>query len=71
MAIFRIDIQGKSEERELIAFLDKHYYKYEIEVNDELDGTKLQEILNRKADFISCKTAALPWSEIKKKYEGA
>jgi hypothetical protein len=55
----------------LLAFLDSLNYQYRTDSDDYvLTDEQVQEMLNRKADFLAGKTTSRPWSEIKRKYEG-
>lgn len=66
-----IDIHNDQEKKVLLAFLDSLNYQYRTESDDYLlNPEEIQEVINRKADFLAGKTTSRPWSEIKQRYEG-
>lgn len=71
METLKIDIQNEEEKKVLVAFLDSLNYHYRSD-NDDYTLTEdgVEEMVQRKQDFLAGKTTARPWSEIKKKYEG-
>jgi len=71
METLKIDVQNDQEKKVLLAFLDSLSYHYRAEKDDYvLTDEQVQEMINRKADFLNGKTTGRPWSEIKKRYEG-
>jgi hypothetical protein len=72
METLTIDIQNEEEKKVLLAFLDSLNYHYRTD-NDEytLTEEQVENIVQRKNDFLQGKTTSRPWSEIKKSYEGA
>jgi hypothetical protein len=61
-------LQNDEEKRVLIAFLKSLDYKYQVEP-DLLPAAIIQELHNRKADFIAGKTSSRPWNDIKLSYD--
>ena len=71
METLKIDIQNDQEKKVLLDFLDSLSYHYRTESNDYvLTGEQVRKMIERKNDFLTGKTTARPWSEIKKRYGG-
>ncbi|MFB9844777.1 hypothetical protein [Mucilaginibacter ginsenosidivorans] len=71
MEALKIDIQNDQEKKVLLAFLDSLSYQYRTENDDyALSDADVQEMIKRKADFLSGKTTSCPWSQIKQDYKG-
>lgn len=71
METLKIDIQNDQEKKVLLAFLDSLSYHYRTESNDYvLTDNQVIAMIERKHGFLSGKTTARPWSEIKKRYDG-
>ena len=71
METLKIDIQNDQEKKVLLAFLDSLSYHYRTENDDYvLSDADVQEMLKRKADYLSGKITSRPWNEIKKDYKG-
>jgi len=64
METLTIDIQNDQEKKVLLAFLDSLNYQYRTENGDYvLTDEQVQEILDRKANFLLGKTTSLKLSE--------
>ena len=64
METLTIDIQNDQEKKVLIAFLDSLNYQYRTESGYYvLTDEQVQEVLKRKDDFLSGKTASRKLSE--------
>jgi len=71
METLKIDIQNDQEKKILLAFLDSLSYHYRTDSDDYvLTDAQVQEMVNRKASFLSGKTTGRSWNEIKQRYEG-
>jgi hypothetical protein len=68
METFTVYPQNEEEKRVLIAFLKSLDYKYQVEP-DLLSTAFIQELNNRKADFLAGKTSSRPWKDIKLSYD--
>lgn len=66
-----IDIHNDQEKKVLLAFLNSLNYQYRSQSDDyTLNDEAIQEMINRKGDYLAGKTTSRPWSEIKQRYEG-
>ncbi|MEO6149691.1 MAG: hypothetical protein ABIN95_08425 [Mucilaginibacter sp.] len=71
METLKIDVQNEQEKKVLIAFLDSLHYQYRSDNDDYvLNDAEIQEMLARKEAYEAGNTTAIPWSEIKQRYEG-
>ena len=71
METLKIDIQNEQEKKVLLAFLDSLHYQYRTDSDDYiLNDAEVQEMLQRKEDYVAGKIMSKPWSEVKKRYEG-
>jgi|GEM_PF-1680133 len=70
MKVVKVDLRNDDEKKAIMAFLDRLNYRYAIE-NDEqlLPEADIQEVIQRKKDFLDGKITSRPWSQIKQSYE--
>ena len=65
-----VNLETEEQEKVLIEFLEKMHYDYQSDAMDTgLTDTQKEEILKRDNDFITGKTTARDWNDIKRDLE--
>jgi hypothetical protein len=61
-----VNLHSEEQEKTLIEFLQKMHFDYQSDTgNIDLTELQKQEILKRDSDFLSGKTTARDWNDIK------
>jgi len=62
-----VNLHSEEQEKALIEFLDRMEFDYQAEIgNISLTESQKQEILKRDNDFLTGKTTARDWDDIKR-----
>jgi len=62
-----VNLYSEEQEKALIEFLDRMEYDYQAEIgNISLTESQKQEILKRDNDFLTGKSTARDWNDIKR-----